>query len=709
MRKLGWFTNLRLKAATLLGSKTYVSGSYLMMAPYMQHKFTDFKSYMDALKKISSLAKTIDVISKYCTLAGWSIYRGGKKLEVIPADLEKVIRRPNPWMTFDEINERIVQDLLLVGNSFHAKYEANADGRKPRELQRMYPQYVVVKKDPVKKIDHWLYGPKYTRYEVSEIIQVTYLPNPLDEYFGLGLVESNEALFNHAIDQNEIRDRLLDNGAIPSGILRIMDKVSPQELDLHQTRFQARYSGRENAGKPIVIGGGAEYQRIAMTPAEMQMMDDMILTHREIFMLGGIPPFLRNLSADDNPKYDNIFQQEISFRQLAIAPMLKKIDRVWTEFVNKWDESLELRHDDVTDRVSPENVERMVRLGLISPDEGRVLMGQKPTGRPAMRQIYVPINLIPIEELSGLGDPSLTAAGGKPQAEAMADLPISKGVLRAESWRMRAGGGWASRPAKGIWTWKELSDRANVARIQRDFLRLERASIRRRMASGVTAYKNFFDGQLSRILKNLEAEKSSSMAAKASSADDLLKRLFRDDIEDAMVVNVGAAFYQALSATAYANVADTLTVDITAESNRALASRIDLLRRTAPRINDTQKARLKEILDENIQAGTTPGTLAQAIQEGMGMFNSARPVMIARNELAAAYRQGNRQAMVDSGIITHISVVGCEAREDNSPTYHGESTCNITDVPIDDIDQLDYHVNHTGAEVPSRFGMPEEE
>ena len=54
-------------------------------------------------------------------------------------------------------------------------------------------------------------------------------------------------------------------------------------------------------------------------------------------------------------------------------------------------------------------------------------------------------------------------------------------------------------------------------------------------------------------------------------------------------------------------------------------------------------------------------------------------------------------------MITHVSVIGCEAREPGSPQYRGESTCNIQDVPINDADKLEFHPNHTGTIVPSRF------
>ena len=82
---------------------------------------------------------------------------------------------------------------------------------------------------------------------------------------------------------------------------------------------------------------------------------------------------------------------------------------------------------------------------------------------------------------------------------------------------------------------------------------------------------------------------------------------------------------------------------------------------------------------------------------------------IARTELGQAADEGRKQSMKDLGTVTHVSVIGCEAREAASPTYRGESTCNIEDVPIGDMDTLEFHINHTGTIVPSRFAGEEVE
>ena len=83
----------------------------------------------------------------------------------------------------------------------------------------------------------------------------------------------------------------------------------------------------------------------------------------------------------------------------------------------------------------------------------------------------------------------------------------------------------------------------------------------------------------------------------------------------------------------------------------------------------------------------------------------SRLTTLARTEGSRAVDEGVKEAVKSSGIVSHMSVIGCKAVEPNIPTYRGEPTCNIEDVPTVDVDMVEFHVNHTGAWVASRFSQ----
>lgn len=120
-------------------------------------------------------------------------------------------------------------------------------------------------------------------------------------------------------------------------------------------------------------------------------------------------------------------------------------------------------------------------------------------------------------------------------------------------------------------------------------------------------------------------------------------------------------------------------------------------------ITETTRNRMRRYFESKL-AGEA--TIYEAVQDFSSQFPEIeqwRVNTIVRTEMGRAADEGTKEALRNASTVSEVSVVGCEAREDNSPQYRGESTCNIQNVPVQDIDLLEFHPNHTGAIVPSGF------
>ena len=124
-------------------------------------------------------------------------------------------------------------------------------------------------------------------------------------------------------------------------------------------------------------------------------------------------------------------------------------------------------------------------------------------------------------------------------------------------------------------------------------------------------------------------------------------------------------------------------------------------------IDRTTKQQVRNVILRLVrEEGATTGGVADGIMEVMGGISRSRAMTIARTEMGTALTAENAHVFANSGLVTHVSVIGCQEREPNSPHYRGESTCNIQDVPIAELDALmevGWHPNHTGTLVPSGF------
>lgn len=138
-------------------------------------------------------------------------------------------------------------------------------------------------------------------------------------------------------------------------------------------------------------------------------------------------------------------------------------------------------------------------------------------------------------------------------------------------------------------------------------------------------------------------------------------------------------------------------------ATQRVTRKIDALARQVTRINEGTRDRLEKLLQQSHRSRATVAETVERMRLRIPEIAASRAPTIARTELARASDEGMKQAYRDNPQITHISVIGCEAVEPNIPTYRGIPTCNIQNVPVADMDALEFHINHTGCMVPSQF------
>jgi len=119
------------------------------------------------------------------------------------------------------------------------------------------------------------------------------------------------------------------------------------------------------------------------------------------------------------------------------------------------------------------------------------------------------------------------------------------------------------------------------------------------------------------------------------------------------------------------------------------------------KINNTTRKILRNEISRSIKEGMTVPETSIRLRKMLPRMKRRIPTIV-RTEMSRATDEGVKQAMKESRVITHCSVMGCE-KEEPLFTYNGSSTCNVENVPIAEVDGVEFHINHTGAWVPSKF------
>jgi len=279
-------------------------------------------------------------------------------------------------------------------------------------------------------------------------------------------------------------------------------------------------------------------------------------------------------------------------------------------------------------------------------------------------------------------------------------------------------GGKSFTVPKGGWTAGTFASHGHLL-----ILTLTRVAkiVQRREAGPVMAkLHKVFTNQLNQVMHRAQS-RAGTRAAKADVEVHLtfeqnsaiwaqaLKEVFEAthrDIAVELMPNI-----QSVMAQGYSKVNVMLGSNGKEDASAAIATRARGVADKITRINDTTRAQFDRIIRDSVADGHTGSETARHLHDTFTMMESPRIVAIARTELANAWSDGAKQSFRDEPSITHVSVIGCESREEDrwgdasfqEFMYRGEGTCNIEDVPIADVDALNFHPNHTGVIVPSGF------
>jgi HK97 family phage portal protein len=140
----------------------------------------------------------------------------------------------------------------------------------------------------------------------------------------------------YAIDQNNESmswmQSLLQNSARPSGALTVKDggTLSDDNFNRLKAQIEEQYSGSSNAGRPMLLEGGLEWQQMGLSPTDMGILETKFSSSRDIALAFGVPPQLLGIPGDNT--YANYAEARLAFWEDTALPLLNMILDDW----NSW-------------------------------------------------------------------------------------------------------------------------------------------------------------------------------------------------------------------------------------------------------------------------------------------------------------------------------------------------------------------------------------
>jgi HK97 family phage portal protein len=372
--------------------------------------------YQDLAKegylKNAIVYRCVNEISKGASAVPFIIKAKDQIIEDHP--LIDLLNRPNPLQSYSEFFNSLFGYVLLSGNAYILK--TGSDMGSPKELHQLRPDRINIKgsgKPIPEKYEYMVNGRVAQTYLVdqengfSELKHIK-LWNPLDDYYGLSPMSAAAVEVDQFNMSSKHNVNLLQNGARPSGavVFKPQDDqgfaVNLSESQRQQliTDMNNRFTGANNAGRPLLLEGDFDWKEMGLSPKDMDFLNLKHMSATDIALCFGVPSQL--VGVPDSQTYANVAEARLALYEETIIPHLRKMASDLNEWlVPLFDDRLTLEFDidaipALSERVKRtyENVTSAVREGIMTRNEAREQLGLEPLD--GADDLYISATLFPL-------------------------------------------------------------------------------------------------------------------------------------------------------------------------------------------------------------------------------------------------------------------------------------------------------------------------
>ncbi len=286
----------------------------------------------EGYKKCGSVYACVNKIAGAASSIKWKLYTDrtmSREIESHP--LLDLWRRPNSQMGTAELIEQLFGFLHLDGNSYLWANRPNPK-EPPVELWALHPNLIKVVAGQY-DIQGYVYGwgtGQAQDYDVDQIMHLK-LPSYDDKpHYGLSPIEVAMRTIDQMNAGNDWNTALMQNDARPSAVFTSKGYLTTEQRNQVKRELQKKYSGKGNAGKPLVLEADMGYQNMAIPPKELDWLSSRGFNAREIAMILDVPPIL--VGDQTGQTYANLKEAKQSlFTENVLPKMYRMVDHanIW--------------------------------------------------------------------------------------------------------------------------------------------------------------------------------------------------------------------------------------------------------------------------------------------------------------------------------------------------------------------------------------------
>lgn len=238
--------------------------------------------------------------------------------------LIQVMRNPNPEFSGQDLMEFLIAHLQLVGN---ALWQPIIIGSRVKELWPVMPDLVRPVPSDIK--GEWLKG-----WEVSSADGKQHMVppeqfihfmqfDPGNPYWGMGPLMAAARTIDTDNEAQDTQKVSMQNRATPDGVFAHEVPLTQEQFEEAQRQIRENFLARSKKREPWVLGAGAKWIQMSMTPVEMDFIASRLHNKRDIAGAFGISPiFLGDL---EQSSYNNMMEARKALYEDVVIPLLDDV------------------------------------------------------------------------------------------------------------------------------------------------------------------------------------------------------------------------------------------------------------------------------------------------------------------------------------------------------------------------------------------------
>ena len=246
-----------------------------------------------------------------------------------------LMRRPNPFMSGDVIQQYIINAMHVSGNAYLMKMKNEAG-----QLVALYPlmpEQVTPKGDKESLV---------TRYEYQLDDGTMVIDNENMVHFKLGLDPKDHKKGYSPLktvlreiygdeSAGQMATALLANSGVPSVLITPKDDYGLTETEAEQiSRTYQQKVGGKNKGKPLILSGSMNVEKLAFSPKDLDIGALRRVPEERISAVLGVPAILAGLGAGlDRATYNNTSELREFFTEQKLIPLWRMVAEELTQQV----------------------------------------------------------------------------------------------------------------------------------------------------------------------------------------------------------------------------------------------------------------------------------------------------------------------------------------------------------------------------------------